>query len=248
MSSVISLSAETAITEKGRRKGRIILLIVCILLLILGVSALLGGLAILVLNLGTDEDGFALSNVYEVRSSACAFALWVAPAKIPSYLSWLGTENIVETKWVVEPVDSSKELFVGWTKEADGEGYVNSFRFETPPSWNWFLWPYSPEINVPSSAVHGTGAPSRSPAEEAFWLASDTSSALVELPWSPVWDLEEGRNILIIMNSDGSSDVEADVQLAFKVPIFGWLPYLLILVGAVLVLVVVFLFRRKKIF
>lgn len=245
---MISLNAEKAVPEKGRRRNRIILLVVCILLLILGVSALLGGVAILVLNQGTDEDGFALSNVYEVRSSACAFALWVAPAKTPSYLSWLGTENIVETKWVVGSADSSKELLVGWTKAADGESYVNSFRFETPPRWNWFLWPYSPEINVPSSAVHGTGAPSRSPAKVSFWLASDTSSASVELPWSPVWDIEEGRNILIIMNSDGSSDVEADVQLAFKVPIFGWLPYLLIPVGAVLVLVVVFLFRRKKIF
>jgi len=245
---VISLSAESVVSEKGRRRSRIILFVVCILLLILGVSAILGGVVILVLNQGTDEDGFALSNVYEVRSSACAFALWVSPAKIPSYLSWLGTENLVETKWVVESVGSSNELFVGWTKADDGEGYVNSFRFETPPSWNWFLWPYSPEITVPSSAVYGTGAPSRSPAEEPFWLASDTSSASVELDWSPVWDIEEGRNILIIMNSDGSSDVEADVQLAFKVPIFGWLPYLLIPVGAVLVLVVVFLFRWKKIF
>jgi hypothetical protein len=245
---VISLSAETVVPEKGRRRNRIIFLVVCILLLMLGVSALLGGVVILAFNQGTDEDGFALSNVYEVRSSACAFALWVAPAEIPSYLSWMGTENIVETKWVVKSADSSKELFVGWTKAADGESYVQNFSFETPPTWNWFLWPYSPEINVPSSAVHNTGAPSRPPAEESFWLASDTSSVSVELPWSPVWDVEDGRNILIIMNVDGSSDVEADVQLGFKVPMFGWLPYLLIPVGAVLVIVVVFLFRWKKIF
>jgi hypothetical protein len=245
---VIPLSAETVVPEKGRRRNRIILLVVCILLLILGLSAILGGVVIFAFNQGTDRDGFALSNVYEVRSSACAFALWVAPAKIPSYLSWMGTENLVETKWVVESVGSSKELFVGWTKAADGESYVSSFMFETPPNWNWFLWPYSPEINVPSSAVHNMGAPSRSPAEEPFWLSSDTSSASVELPWSPVWDIEDDRNILIIMNADGSSDVEADVQLGFKVPMFGWLPYLLIPVGAVLVFVVVFLFRRKKIF
>ena len=46
--------------------------------------SLFGGVVILALNLGTGEDGFALNNVYEVRSSECAFALWVAPAKIPS--------------------------------------------------------------------------------------------------------------------------------------------------------------------
>jgi len=245
--SVISLSAETVVPEKRGRRHKVIILVVCVLLFILGVSAILGGVAILVLNQGTDEDGFALSNVFEVRSSACAFVLWVAPANIPSYLSWMGSENIGETRWVVEAVDPSKELFVGWAKAVDGEGYIEGLMFETPPSWHWLIWPYSPEIDVPSSVVYNTGVPSRSPAEESFWLESEHSSGLVELNWDHAWDAEDGRNILIIMNLDGSSNVEADVQLGFKVPLFGWLPYLLIPLGAVLVLVGVFLFRRKKI-
>jgi hypothetical protein len=244
---VISLSTENVVPKKESRVTRIIILVVGILVLILGVSAVVCGVGLVALNLGTDENGFALSNVYEVRSSACAFVLFVSPAEIPSSLSWLGTENIVETKWKVEAVGaSSGEIFVGWAEEADGWVYVNGFQFETPPSWNWYLWPYSPEIIVPTSNVYGTGDPDRHPDLESFWLVSESSGDVVELEWDATWDIEEGRKVLIIMNSEGSNDVEADVQLGFKVPMFGWLPYAFIVSGVVVVLFVVFVFRRKK--
>ena len=247
MLAVISLSTETVVPKKEKRINRIILLVVGILVLILGVSAIVCGVVIAALNLGTDANGFALSNVYEVRSSACAFILFLEPAEIPPALSWLGTENLVETKWVVGSVDNSNDVFVGWTKEADTWVYVNDFQFGTPPNWTWNIIPYSPEINITTSNVHNTGVPSSPPADESFWLASESSSDLVELEWNPVWDVdEEGRKVLFIMNSDGSNNVEADVQIAFKVPIFGWLPFLLIPLGLVAVLIVLFVFRRKK--
>jgi hypothetical protein len=64
--------------------------------------------------------------------------------------------------------------------------------------------------------------------------------------WNPVWDETTGRNILVIMNADGSSNVDADIQLGFKVPLFGWLPYLLLALGIIMLVVGWFLFRYRK--
>jgi len=40
--------------------------------------------------------------------------------------------------------------------------------------------------------------------------------------------------MIVLMNADGSKEVNADLQLGFKVPILTWLPYILIPLGIVL--------------
>ncbi|MFA5363753.1 MAG: hypothetical protein WC325_01045 [Candidatus Bathyarchaeia archaeon] len=240
------MSNQNVTVEKKSKNFKLVVLIAAVLLFLVGAVFVLGGVILVAFNLGTDSEGFAYSNVYEVRSSTYAFALWVAPAHVPSYLSWLSTETIMETRWVVSAVDSSKPLFVGWTKEANGQVYLNGIGFQTPPSWHWSLTPYSPSIEIPTSPVYGSSAPSRSPGSESFWLATETSDTKVQLNWTPVWDESTGRNILVIMNADGSSNVDADVQLAFKVPIFGWLPYVLLALGLVMLLGGWFLVRYRK--
>jgi hypothetical protein len=205
-----------------------------------------GGTTILVFNRGTDKDGYSLSDVYRVETSAYAFALWVNPLRISSYLSWMNPEDIAQTKWVVKAVNSSKEIFIGWANATDGENYLNGFQYETPPSWDWSTSPYHASMDIPTTMIYNGGAPSRSPTQEAFWIGSAHSSDSSTLNWDPNWPSKAGRNILILMNADGSSNIAADLQLGFKVPIFGWLPYLLIPLGIVICLGGIFLIRRRK--
>lgn len=229
------------------KNRRIIITVLGVLLLVLGVSSIICGGAILFFNQGTDEGGFALSNTYEVRSSTNAFVLWVAPLQLPSYLRWMNHEDIVETKWIVEASNPDEELFAGWTREDDGQYYLWGFTYETPLSWNWRIAPYSAEIEIPQTAIYGEGVPERPPSEETFWLYSAHSEDTLTLIWDPVWDREQmGRNILIVMNLDGLSNVEADIQLGFRVPIFSWLHFLLLSLGVVLSISGILLIRRRK--
>lgn len=232
--------------KKGIKKGKIILLVGIVILLILGISSIVSGTVIVVLNRGTDKDGYSLSDVYKVETSTHAFALWVNPLRIPFYLSWMNPEDIAQTKWVVKAVNSSKEIFVGWAKAADGDNYLNGFQYETLPSWHWSTWPYHASMDIPSTAIYNEGAPSKSPTQEAFWIESAHSSNSSTLNWDPNWPSQAGRKILVVMNADGSNNVEADLQLGFKVPIFSWLPYLLIPLGIVMCLGGIFLIRRRK--
>jgi hypothetical protein len=48
------------------------------------------------------------------------------------------------------------------------------------------------------------------------------------------------------MNSDGSRNIEADIQLGFTVPIFSWLPFVLIPFGVIFCLAAIFVIRQKN--
>ena len=84
VNAVILLGSENTSIKKNGKTVRIILLIGCIALLLFGIVFTLGGAALLVCNMGTDADGYAQSNVYEVRSDAYAFVLWVRSSNFPS--------------------------------------------------------------------------------------------------------------------------------------------------------------------
>lgn len=216
------------------------------MLFVLGIAALAGGLAVLYYNAGTDTEGYAMSPVYEVRSSANAFVLWVAPMEPSSTFGWLGENNIAQAKWVVKAVDGGKQVFAGWTQASDGAAYVGHFRYETPDQvWQWLVSPYYAKIDVPSTEIVNQGTPARPPANESFWIDSAVTADSATIYWNPSWEQTAGMKMIILMNADGSSEVNADLQLGFKVPILTWLPYLLISLGILLCLGGYLFFRRR---
>jgi hypothetical protein len=233
--------------HKAGRKRKIIFVIASILLIAFGLIALIGGAAVAYLNMGTDSEGYALSEKYPIKTTSNAFALWVAPMRITGIFSTLDSSSIAATKWVVTTSEPAKEIFVGWAKASDVEGYLSGFSYETPDKgWHWLTSPYAPEIDVPSTAIYNQGPPARPPAEESFWTNTATTTNSAEIKWDPVWDSSKGMNVIVVMNADGSSAVNADIQLGFKVPILSWLPYLLIPLGLVLFVLGILLFKRRK--
>lgn len=248
---MIFLSTENTSIQKNGKAVRIIVLIGCIVLLLFGIVFTLAGAALLVYNMGTDADGYSQSNVYEVRSDAHAFALWVGSSSFPSYINWMSPKDIGQAMWTVEPINSDKPLFVGWAEAADGQNYLeNGIMFSTPPVWHWSVAPYYAEIEIPPSVTYNQGVPTRSPAEETFWIETAESAGTSKIKWDAFWkpleNRTENRKILIIMNTDGSRNVEADIQLGFKVPIFSWLPFVLIPVGVIFCLIGIFVIKQKN--
>ena len=238
-------AGQASVGESGKRR-KILFLIVGILLFVLGIVAVAGGGVVLFYNAGTDAEGYAVSSVYEVRSSANAFVLWVAPMTPSSTFGWLGEDNIAETKWVVQAVDGGKQVFAGWAEAVEGVAYVGQFRYETPDQdWHWRINPYYAKIDVPSTKIVNQGNPARAPGDESFWVESVLSADSGTIHWDPSWEQSVGMKMIILMNADGSSGVNADLQLGFKVPILTWLPYLLISVGILLCLGGYLVFRRR---
>jgi len=162
----------------------------------------------------------------------------------------MSPKDIGQAMWTVEPINPDKPLFVGWAEAVDGKNYVNGIMFSTPPVWNWYIEAYYAEIEIPPSLTYNQGEPTRPPAEETFWIETVQSTGTSKITWDAFWEpLEndtENRKMLFIMNPDGSRNIEADIQLGFKVPIFHWLPIVFIPIGVILCLIAAFLIKQKK--
>ncbi len=230
--------------EGGRKKG---LLVLGVLFFVFGIVITVSGVVILYYNSGTDAEGYAMSQVYEVRSPACAFVLHVAPM-MKTRFDWLGEDNISHAKWVVKSADGGKQVFAGWAEASDGEGYVSGFSFERPKEyWTYYFDVFVAELDIPSTRIVNQGTPIRPPADEGFWLDFIvTGGTPAAVYWDPTWKESEGMKMLILMNVDGSKGVNADLQMGFKVPILAWLPYLLIPLGIASCIGGYMLFRQGR--
>jgi hypothetical protein len=161
---------------------------------------------------------------------------------------WVPT-TLPRQKWVVASNDPVKTLFVGSATESDSDTYIGTFSYLEPyMTWHWTTHAYYSNLKIPITHVAGEGAPTQPPPDEDFWIttAFTSGSTPTVLKFNPVWESNLGRHMLVVMNADGSSEAQASLQLGFKVPILGWLPYLFIPQGALLCFGGVFLIWRRK--
>lgn len=234
------ISEKTSSETRPIKKRKTIIVLIA-LLIVLGFLILAGGLSVLVYNLETDNEGYAYSNIYHVNTSTYAFTLYMNQYNISTW-GFLGAENIAQIKFIVQSTDSSKELFTGYTTTSTGEPYRKSFLSELPTYWLWWAEPYYSEIYINTTAIEGVGAPAQVPQTQTIWLTSSHSNNTAEMTYLPLHQ----QHIWFIMNLDGSKNITADIQIAFRSPILMMLPYLLIPLGSLSIIGGIYLFKRKK--
>jgi len=215
--------------------------IVVIVLVFFGVFLIASGGSVFYYNLSTDDEGYAYSNVYHIDTSAYAFTAYMNEYNISTW-SFLGASNIADIKYIVKPTDPTKEIFMGYATTTASQAYRNSFMTELPTYWTWWAEPYYAEINITTTAIEGSGAPTELPQEQTFWLTSAQSSGVVTMNYLP----QNEQHVWFIMNSDGYSDISADIQIAFRSPIFTILPQILIGTGFILIVVGIYILKRRK--
>jgi hypothetical protein len=215
--------------------------IVGILLIIIGLSVLLSGGYIFYLNLTkTDSEGYALSNTVPIKTSAYAFALWLDQEP----------DEPGQLKFIVKSTNTTRELFIGYAEETGANSYVKNIEYANPlytgqQIYGWDL--YYANLGWTSLTVGGKlgVSPSRSPGLETFWLQKIQTQNSATLYWEPVRSLDSPKTLIVIMNSDGSRDIQADIILGYRSSTLPWIPYLLVLVGLIISIVGFILFRRK---
>ena len=215
--------------------------IIVVAFLVVGLLIIGSGASILYYNLGNNDDGYTYSNVYHVNTSTYAFTAYMNEYKISTW-GFLGAHNVAEMKFIATPTDSSKELFIGYATTTASQTYSHSFQCELPTNWHWWAEPYYAEMNITTTTIEGTGAPPQLPQEQTFWLTSDQSPGTLTMTYLP----QHVQHVWFIMNSDGSKNVSADIQIAFRSPILTVLPPILITVGLVFICAAVYLFIRKN--
>ncbi len=227
--------------REGSSRVKKFKLILGIILVIIGSLNLIGGGMGFFLNMNnSDPDGYHLSDVYEIRSNSCAFLLTHLPTRsdLPA----------PRTQWTVEPVNSEKELFVGWGTHTDVSLYTSGYPFETPLEWEWYYSPYSSTVDIPKTIIWNQNASNITPpGSEKFWMDNITSNdSIIQMRWDPRWEPETFLKTLVIMNSDGSKNISADISFGSRIPLFQTLPYPLFLLGIILIIVGLAMIANSK--
>jgi hypothetical protein len=197
--------------------GKIVLLVlgIIILLISLGLMAI-GGTSLWANARYVDNAGFLTSDTLNIQRDS--HAVVAGPIEVDNValrvLRAMGIITVFEFEG--QNNNSSKQIFMGVTDQAELENYLNNVAYDEITSFD-FGW--RPNLDDVRYINHpGSSLPS-SPTSESIWTESVVGNGVQTL----VWETEEGRHSIVMMNSDGSRGVDLDVIFKTKIPsIVGW--------------------------
>lgn len=218
--------------------GRIAVVVVGALLALLGVSILVGGVAVAVVDNTRDRDGFLMSAPGRLTSDASAILM--PDLQVQGFGGWgvdaqsmSGTMRITTT--------SDRPVFVGIGPSDTVTGYLASVRHDVIEDFS------TSPFRVTYRPVAG-GSPSTAPAAQSFWVATGTGSGPQVLTWAP----QEGDWSVVMLNADGSPAIDAMVSVGALVPVLHGIAVglciggsVLFLLGLALVLIAVVSYERQ---
>jgi len=217
--------------SSGRNNTTILAIIFGGIIIIASLGILAGGGGVMwVQSTFSDSDGFLISG--EVKLQVDSHALVGQGVDIdidvntPSFVRQPKLGDFVTLKLVGTSNDPSKPVFIGIAQEGAASAYLSGVEYDEVVDLDW---PYDRVWQQPTVSydTHQGGAPSRAPATETFWEASITGSGTQTLEWEP----EEGNFWFVVMNADGSPDVDVDMQLGARIPFLQYIGNMLLAGG-----------------
>jgi len=182
-----------------------------------------GGMVMWVQNAFSDSEGFLISGEVELQVDSYAMVGQGVDLDIdvntPFYVRKPNLGDFVTLKLVGTSNDPSKPVFIGIAQEGAASEYFSDVEYDEVVDLTWpydQAWEHQPTVEYDT---HPGGAPSQAPATETFWEASITGPGTQTLEWEP----EVGNFWFVVMNADGSSGVDVDMQMGAKVPFLRYI-------------------------
>lgn len=202
-------------------RGRILLLLFGILLLLGAFPLIIGGGILLWVEISlTDGEGYISTSAYQLESDS--YAIVTEPARVDLdegwswgwgwFRSWdLG--DLVTLK--IEGTNNNpKGIFIGVAEaeESAWQEYISDVEYDEIIQFSFS--PY--EVDYQN---HPGSSEPEAPASQTFWKDKAFGTGTQDLEWK----LETGTYSMVLMNQDGSRDVDADISLGVNIPlIFGF--------------------------
>lgn len=172
-----------------------------------------------------DSEGFLTTDTVTIESDS--YAITTRPADIDFEGRWpWGRGDFATIKIEGSNNNSAKQIFIGIADESDVEDYFRNVSYDEIKEFR--IHPY--EVSYRN---HPGSSEAEAPTSRTFWVAEAYGSGTRTLEW----ELEEGTWVLVLMNADGSADVDLSVTVGVKVPwILG--VGLGLLIGGVVLLII----------
>lgn len=205
--------------------GRITMIVVGALLALLGVAILIGGVAVAVIDNTRDRDGYLMSAPGQLTSSG--YAVTVSALQVSSYGGWaIDTQSTAGTARI-SAFGTDGPVFIGIGPSDKVAAYLAGVKHDVLEdiSTSPFRATYVP--------VAGGAPPSR-PADQTFWAARSTGTDEQQVL---TWATQPGDWSVVMMNADGSAQVDAAISVGATVPIMHTIAVGLLIGGVALFLI-----------
>jgi hypothetical protein len=202
-----SPSAAAATEQTSRRSvSRLVFGSLCLLLAL----ALLGGAVAGIYGLENNRDatGYFVTHTHHYQTPS--YALSTESLNVGSVTGALET-SLLRLRITATNSDTAKPLFIGIARTEDVARYLARVRHAELRNINFdpFKVDYQPI---------GTGAPAALPSTKNFWQTHSSGTGTQTISW-PV---KSGQWSAVVMNADGSRNVNVDAQLAARLSGAWW--------------------------
>jgi hypothetical protein len=194
--------------QGGWTAGRIVLVVVGVVVGIVAFGLLAGGCALVTVDqTQRDDDGFLMSPTEEFASPT--FAIVSKSADISSE----GGERALDAFLgdVRIRSESASPVFVGIAPAADVDRYVAGVAHDVVDDLD--------SDGDPEYVRRSGRAPSAPPGVQRFWVASASGAGEQTLEWNP----EDGDWRAVVMNTDASRGVAADLSIGAELDAVLWI-------------------------
>ncbi len=205
-------------------------LLFSVLLLITAFGLVMGGTSLKsIQDLMTDQDGYIMSNTRRLQVPSYAIVVQDMDMQIDPMARRFFEQRggFLEFKVITESNTPGKEIFVGVARYEDGFNYFDPMEYNVLEELNLDWRNIETGTGQTQYSIHQGTAPAGPPTLYSFWVMHGASEGSQTLTWEP----EAGRYYLVLMNADGSAGIDTDVKIGVKVPFFGGLGNILLVVG-----------------
>jgi hypothetical protein len=207
----------------GVRGGQIIAILMGGFLILISIPFLFGGGALLGVNgvfgqgggyIGVDDVDLMTSTQVIVGKELDIEDMVIDEMDYNSRRFWSPTVGDFITFRVTADSNDGKDVFIGIIEDDDAMNYLKDVEYD-----------YLTDLDIDDYRKDPFISYRRSPGEELttlpmdadIWVAEVSGPGLQTLKWSP----EPGNYWLVIMNEDGTPDVDVETSMGVKIPILG---------------------------
>jgi len=203
--------------------GRILLLVIGVIIIFPALALIVGGAGVLWVNSAyKDSEGFITTKTIELDKNSHAIVTQPVDIDVRAARMW-EWHDFVTFKVEGSNNNPSKQTFIGIASKSDLDNYLSGVKYDEITEFH--IHP----LDIVSERHDGNSVPA-APTTQTFWIDS------VHGPGTQVleWELKTGTYSLVLMNADGSADVDLSVIVGAKIPALFWIGLGLVLGGIVI--------------
>jgi hypothetical protein len=209
--------------------------VIGIILMILAITSLGSGGYIWLMNyLRLDSNGYMTSPTLKLSSDSPIIVFtdhkFNLRAEIPTFLQFfVNPDNFITERWAIKN-NLSKDVFIGIATAEKSSQFLSQIHHKEANEWDVSVSPWEMEIWVDNyNNWPGINA-AQKPSDTNIWLTSGSGRDNAQFEIVMV----SGDYHVLIMNTDGSPNLDVDLVVGGKIPLMLGLPIPLLAIGIIL--------------